>query len=171
MVILRCLVSLNLNCYKSYDTKQKNSKRANLCFWTKLQKNENGNISVLCYNFWTNQNLDQLRPVKPIKMTVWSSFLWKMNIHIVKKWPEMVEQRSHIKGHSFPYWLYMCNNIVGNWTTMGKPFEIIGMVNSYGKVLIFWEGQKIWKNLPLKIWHYWVASNLKWMISSNFVAF
>ena len=27
------------------------------------------------------------------------------------------------------------------------------------KVRIFWEGHKIWKNLPLKIWRYWVALN------------
>ena len=39
------------------------------------------------------------------------------------------------------------------------------------KVRIFWEGHKIWKNLPLKIWCYWVASNFKWKVSSNFVAF
>ena len=75
-VILRCLMSSNLNWYKSYDTKRKNSKNTNLCFWTKLQKNGNGNISVLCYNFWTNQNLDQFRPVKHVKMTVWTSVLW-----------------------------------------------------------------------------------------------
>ena len=39
------------------------------------------------------------------------------------------------------------------------------------KVRIFWEGHKIWKNLPLKIWRYWLASNFKWKIFSNFVAF
>ena len=27
------------------------------------------------------------------------------------------------------------------------------------KVLTFWEGHKIWKNLPHKIWRYWVTSN------------
>jgi hypothetical protein len=32
------LMSLNFNWYKSYDTKRKNSKNTNLCFWTKLQK-------------------------------------------------------------------------------------------------------------------------------------
>ena len=32
------------------------------------------------------------------------------------------------------------------------------------KVRIFWEGHKIWKN-------YWEASNFKWIIFSNFVAF
>ena len=39
-VILRCLTIINLNCYKSYDTKHKNAKNAknaNACFCTKLQ--------------------------------------------------------------------------------------------------------------------------------------
>ena len=39
------------------------------------------------------------------------------------------------------------------------------------KVGIFWEGHKIWKNVPLKIWRYWVPSNFKWKIFLNFVAF
>ena len=39
------------------------------------------------------------------------------------------------------------------------------------KVWIFWEGHKIRKNLPLKIWCYSVASNFKWKFFSNFVAF
>ena len=39
------------------------------------------------------------------------------------------------------------------------------------KVWTFWEEHKIWKNLPLKIWHYWVTSNFKWKIFSNFVSF
>ena len=38
------------------------------------------------------------------------------------------------------------------------------------KVRIFLEGHKIWKNLPDKIWRYWVTSNFKWKISSNFLA-
>ena len=101
-VILRCLMSLNLNWYKSYDTKRKNSKNTNLCFWTKLQKNRNGNISILSHNFWTNQNLLEFRPVKHVIMTVWTSVLWKMIIHISKKWPEVVITLSFIKGHSFP---------------------------------------------------------------------
>ena len=41
----------------------------------------------------------------------------------------------------------------------------------FHKVRIFWEGHKIWKNLPLKIWHYSVTSNFTWKIFSNFVAF
>ena len=63
-VILRCLTSLNLNWYKSYDTEGKNTNFANVCFWTKSQKNGNGNICVLCHNFWTNQNLNQVSTSK-----------------------------------------------------------------------------------------------------------
>ena len=54
-VLLRCLRSLNLNWYKSYDKKPKNAKNTkdgNICFCTKLQKkNRNGNICVLCHKF------------------------------------------------------------------------------------------------------------------------
>ena len=42
-VILRCLTIINLNCYKSYDTKHKNAKNAknaNACFCTKLQNKQ-----------------------------------------------------------------------------------------------------------------------------------
>ena len=39
------------------------------------------------------------------------------------------------------------------------------------KVWTFWEGHKNWKNLPLLIWRYSVASNFKWKIFSNFVPF
>ena len=39
-------------------------------------------------------------------MTVIISVLWKMNIHMAKKWPEKFVQRSFIKEHSFPYSLY-----------------------------------------------------------------
>ena len=41
-VILRCLTSLNLNWYKSYDTKCRNVKNTNVLFCTKSQKNGNG---------------------------------------------------------------------------------------------------------------------------------
>ena len=63
-VTLRCLTSLNFNWYKSYDTERINTHFVIVRFWTKLQKNENGNICVLCHNFWTNQNLDQLSTSK-----------------------------------------------------------------------------------------------------------
>ena len=40
-------------------------------------------------------------------MTVRTSVLWKMKIHMAKKWPEKVVQRSFIKEHSFPNGLYL----------------------------------------------------------------
>ena len=39
-------MSLNFNGYKSYDTKRKNSKNANLCFWRQLQKKK----EMACHN-------------------------------------------------------------------------------------------------------------------------
>ena len=47
------------------------------------------------------------------------------------------------------------------------------LLNSFifNKVWIFWEGHKIWKNLPLKIWRYSVTSNFMWKIFSNFMVF
>ena len=39
-IILRCLTSLNLNWYKSYDKKCKHAKNVNECFCTKSQKME-----------------------------------------------------------------------------------------------------------------------------------
>ena len=49
----------------------------------------------------------RFRPVKHLKMTVWTSVLWKMNIQMAKKWPEMVVTRSIIKEHSFWITLYL----------------------------------------------------------------
>ena len=63
-VILRCLTSLNLNWYKSYDTKCRNVKNTNVLFCTKSQKNENEKICILCHSFWTNQNLGKLSTSK-----------------------------------------------------------------------------------------------------------
>ena len=65
---------------------QKCKKRKCLILYkiTKKQKWE-----YLCF---VSQLLNQskFRPVKHLKMTVWTSVLWKMNIHMAKKWPEMV---------------------------------------------------------------------------------
>ena len=46
MVILRCLMSLKLNWFKSYETKPKNAKNIILCFCTESQKKGYGNIFV-----------------------------------------------------------------------------------------------------------------------------
>jgi hypothetical protein len=48
------------------------------------------------------------------------------------------------------------------WSHAVKNPARRGQKPASGKVLIFWVGHKIWKNLPLKIWRHWVA---------NFVAF
>ena len=53
---------------------------------------------------------------------------------------------------------------------MNRNYSLVELL-LVGKVWTFWEGHKIWKNLPLKIWRYWVMSNFKWKIFSNFVAF
>ena len=74
-VILRCLTSLNLNWYKSYDTKRKNAKNANECFCTKLQKTENGNMCILCHNFWTNWDLEP-----------WSTSKWPSEPQFCERW-------------------------------------------------------------------------------------
>ena len=54
----------------------------------------------------------------------------------------------------------------------GLVFGLVGL-NHYvnflgclGKVRIFWEGHKIWKNLPLKIWHYWMAANYSFEVKN-----
>ena len=52
-------MGLNLNWFKSYDTNEKHAKTQNAkitknitrIFFTKLLKNENGNVCVLCHNF------------------------------------------------------------------------------------------------------------------------
>ena len=35
----------------------------------------------------------EFRPIKHIKMTVWTSVLWKITIQLAKKWPEMVVKK------------------------------------------------------------------------------
>ena len=60
------------------------------------------------------------------------------------------------------------------WDEIENTFEDFATFNDkrdFAKVRIFWEGHKIQKNLPLKVWRYWVTSNFKWKIFSNFVAF
>ena len=66
-VVLRSLMSLNLNWYKSYDKKYKNAKNSkdeNLCFLTKSQKKRNGNNCFLHHNFSTNHKQDLLSTSK-----------------------------------------------------------------------------------------------------------
>ena len=48
-VILKCITSLNPNWFESYDTKRKNARNANECFYTKSPKIGNGNICSLSH--------------------------------------------------------------------------------------------------------------------------
>ena len=89
VVTLRCLTSLNLNWYKSYDTKHKNEKKLKWVFLYKTTQNRNENICILLLIFWTNQNLDWLCVVMCIKMTFWTSVFWKIRRKMAKygqKW-------------------------------------------------------------------------------------
>ena len=65
-VILRCLTSLDLDWYTRYDTKRKNTKIANECFCTKLQKKRKWKI-VHFVPLTLNQS--DFKHVKHIKMT------------------------------------------------------------------------------------------------------
>ena len=73
-VILRCLVSVNHNWYKTYDTKHKNA-NANECFCTKLQKIKNGNMCILRHDFWTNWDLEP-----------WSTSKWLSEPQFCERW-------------------------------------------------------------------------------------
>ena len=66
----------------------------------------------------------------------------------------------------FSLWSFIRN--VKHWVSC--PCFLSGLIILV-KVRIFWEGHKIRKNLPLKIWRYSVTSHFKWKIFSNFVAF
>ena len=70
-------------------------------------------------------------------------------------------------------WEHVNDERDGNWklTFVSLGVFAIFLQIPICKVRIFWEGHKIWKNLPLKIWHYSVTSNFTWKIFSNFVAF
>ena len=62
-------------------------------------------------------NRSEFRPVKHLKMTVCASVLWKMNIGIAKKWPEMVVTLSFISIFHFRsgYITYLQMHMVRQW--------------------------------------------------------
>ena len=93
-VILMCCQSLNLNWYKIYGTKSKKTKKPIELFFTKSQKTGNGNIFILCHKFGS-------RSIKHLKLTLWTSVLWKMNLHMAKKWPERVVKQSFLSNIRF----------------------------------------------------------------------
>ena len=104
-----------------------------------MTQNEKISISVLSHNFWTNKNLLEFRPVKHVIITVWTSVLWKMNIHISKKWPELVVTRSFIKGHSFPISLYVSGN---KWMLFNYSNSALQSDNDYFKLIATFQSSK-----------------------------
>ena len=107
-VILRCLTIISLNCYKSYDIKHKNAKNAKKAthvFVQNCKMKINGNICVLCHNFWSNQNVDLLSTSKWLSESQFCerwAYIWQKN---GQKW--LYKGHIYIKGHSFPYRLYL----------------------------------------------------------------
>ena len=78
----------------------------------------------------------------------------------------------HSYCHRFGVFMYSPSFFSVFLTILLKSWSYIPNYSPHhGKVRIFWEGHNIWKNLPRKIWRYWVVSNFKWKIFSNFVAF
>ena len=80
---------------------QKTQKNANACFCTKCKINRNGNICVLCHNFWSNQDVDLLSTSK-----------WPSEPQFCERWTYIWQKRarygrSKYKGHSFLYSLYV----------------------------------------------------------------
>ena len=120
----------------------------------------------------------------PRSMEFQATLLWWH--HKSKAGPQSQEQplkpptRPHWKAWKYPlngqlgsnHQLHVCN-----WKFQKRWLEIIGRFWDLSiiwipfKVRILREGRKIWKNLPRKIWRYWVASNFNWKNFSNFVAF
>ena len=70
-------------------------------FSTISQKKGNGNICILCHTFEAIIIWAWFRPVKHLKMTVTTSVLWKMNIHMANKLQEMVVKLSFISMFHF----------------------------------------------------------------------
>ena len=89
-----------------------------------------------------------------------------LNFYYIKS-PFFREKTGSIRTVPSDFLVKRCNFCFMNvWRALESKIEK-GTI----KVWTFWEGYKIWKNLPLKIWHYSVVSNFRWKIFSNFVFF
>ena len=71
--------------------KSKTQKNQLSLFFTKLQKKREIEIFEFCVIFFNKLGF---RSVEYTKMTVWDSDLWKIDIHITKKWPELIIEQS-----------------------------------------------------------------------------
>ena len=95
-------------------------------FFTKLQKKRKWK-----YLDFVSQLFKKLgfRSVEYTKMTVWNSGLWKINIHVAKKWPEpIIEQsfKSNIRFRSV--FMYDFITEYQRFTPMNEIFQFILIV-------------------------------------------
>ena len=100
---------------------------------------------------WSQENL----VIKQWRHRDWQCLSWQ----VFKTQQNFLQTSELPEKHVFCLFVSECNEV------------LIGDGFCDDKVRIFWEGHKIRKKLPLKIWRYWVTSNFKWKIFSNFVAF
>ena len=105
----------------------------------------------------------------------WPYLFWQgFSCFCKKNSPKLKKYEIQIRINFNPMWTISALDHNENLT--GKNLKIEKLCRELHRVCItkvrtLWEGHKIWKNLPLNIWRYWVASNFKWKIFSNFVAF
>ena len=86
-VNLMCLTGLKSDWFKGYDTKCKYFHFHFFCNF--VQKHSFAFFAFLRFvSYLLYQS--RFRLVKHLKMTVWTSVLWKKNIQLAKKWPDMV---------------------------------------------------------------------------------
>ena len=83
------------------------------------------------------QNL-RFRPIKHLKMTVWTSALWKMNIQLAKIWPEMVK----ILKYWIVIWIeseysnYLKDLSIKSCFTFPVTFSLLPLISELKKVFL-----------------------------------
>ena len=116
-------------------------------------------------------------PLKYLEQTHWNSYYYAVSIfssflkHFQDKFGRMLSAVPIELTKSWnQFWgsiLFSCTFVFTRYFFNLNSIRVL----FFHKVQIFWEGHKFENNLPLIIWRYSVASNVKWKISSNFVAF
>ena len=75
----------------------------------------------------------RFRPIKQLKMTIRTSVLWKMNIHISKKWPEMaiepdMSSQFYIETVYMFLSLHQPMTINQKWNTVFITFVVVAII-------------------------------------------
>ena len=116
-------------------------------FWPRI------NFSWHHRRWYWNSFLSSLHPCR------WSKLLISEIYHawLPLRWHTTVSLIQFLSLLSLPFLSPLLLSLPYFWPrinfsgTIGNGTKIL-----YVKVRTFWEGHKIWKNLPPKIWHYWV---------------